>query len=66
MPIEPDALEACFARRAQSLAGEIEREMVALDGNTNDPNSCRVAVLGASLRLKRLVGGWAPTTGGRE
>src|SRR5918997_5418918 len=34
MLINPDAFEACFARRAQSLAGEAEREVVAIDGKT--------------------------------
>src|SRR5919106_2108329 len=31
---DPDAFEACFARWAQSLAGTVEREVVALDGKT--------------------------------
>src|SRR3712207_3659653 len=34
MLIGPDAFEACFARWAQSLAGGIEREVVAFDGKT--------------------------------
>ena len=34
MLIDPDAFEACFARWAQSLAGGVEREAVALDGKT--------------------------------
>src|ERR687889_1552903 len=34
MLIDPDAFEACFARWAQSLAGGVEREVVALDGKT--------------------------------
>jgi len=34
MLIDPDAFEACFARWAQSLTGEVEREVVAIDGKT--------------------------------
>src|SRR3712207_6192439 len=34
MLLDPDAFEACFARRAQSLAGGIGREVVALAGKT--------------------------------
>src|ERR687885_2508338 len=34
MLIDPDAFEACFTRWAQSLAGGVEREVVALDGET--------------------------------
>jgi|SRR5689334_12649355 len=34
MLIDPDAFEACFTRWAQSLADGIEREVVALDGET--------------------------------
>jgi predicted transposase YbfD/YdcC len=34
MLLDPDAFEACFARWAQSLAVEIEREVVAIDGKT--------------------------------
>jgi predicted transposase YbfD/YdcC len=34
MLIDPDAFEACFARWARSLAGTVEREVVALDGKT--------------------------------
>src|SRR3954452_4018535 len=30
--IDPDAFEACFTRWAQSLAGEVEREVVAING----------------------------------
>jgi DDE_Tnp_1-associated len=32
MLIDPDAFEACFARWARSLKGEVEREVVAIDG----------------------------------
>src|SRR5918993_10993 len=32
--IDPDAFEACFTRWAQSLAGGVEREVVAVDGKT--------------------------------
>src|SRR5215218_6101438 len=32
MLIDPDAFEGCFARWAQSLTGEVEREVVAIDG----------------------------------
>ena len=32
MLLDPDAFEACFARWAQSLMSEVEREVVALDG----------------------------------
>src|SRR5918997_196991 len=32
MLLDPDAFEACFSRWAQSLAGEAEREVVAVDG----------------------------------
>src|SRR4051795_11802761 len=34
MLIDPDAFEGCFARWAQSLAGKVEREVVAIDGKT--------------------------------
>jgi predicted transposase YbfD/YdcC len=34
MLIDPDAFEACFTRWAQSLAGRVERGVVALDGKT--------------------------------
>jgi predicted transposase YbfD/YdcC len=34
MLIDPDAFEACFARWARSLAGDLEREVVAVDGKT--------------------------------
>src|ERR671921_1679014 len=34
MLLDPDAFEACFSRWAQSLAGEAEREVVAVDGKT--------------------------------
>ena len=34
MLIDPDAFEACFARWARSLMGEVEREVVAIDGKT--------------------------------
>ena len=34
MLIDPDAFEACFTRWARSLAGKVEREVVALDGKT--------------------------------
>src|SRR3712207_2655971 len=34
MLIDPDAFEGCFARWAQSLTGEVEREVVAIDGKT--------------------------------
>jgi predicted transposase YbfD/YdcC len=34
MLIDPDAFEACFSRWAQSLVGESEREVVAVDGKT--------------------------------
>ncbi len=34
MLIDPDAFEACFARWAQSLAGGVEREVVAIDGKS--------------------------------
>ena len=34
MLLDPDAFEACFARWAQSLMGELEREVVAIDGKT--------------------------------
>ena len=34
MPIDPDAFEACFARWARSLTGEVGREVVAVDGKT--------------------------------
>ena len=32
--IDPDAFEACFATWAQSLMGQVEREVVAIDGKT--------------------------------
>src|SRR4051795_3139232 len=34
MLLNADAFEACFARWAQSLMGEVEREVVAIDGKT--------------------------------
>jgi predicted transposase YbfD/YdcC len=34
MLIDPDAFEICFSRWAHSLAGEVEREVVAVDGKT--------------------------------
>ncbi len=34
MLIDPDAFEGCFARWAQSLTSEVEREVVAIDGKT--------------------------------
>jgi predicted transposase YbfD/YdcC len=34
MLIDPDAFEACFATWAQSLAVEVEREVIAVDGKT--------------------------------
>ena len=34
MLLDPDALEACFAKWAQSLALGVEREVVAVDGKT--------------------------------
>src|SRR4051795_796608 len=34
MLLDPDAFEACFARWAQSLMSEVEREVVAIDGKT--------------------------------
>src|ERR687884_1453473 len=34
MLIDPDAFEACFARWAQSLMGQVERAVVAIDGKT--------------------------------
>ncbi len=34
MLIDPEAFEICFSRWAQSLTGEVEREVVAVDGKT--------------------------------
>src|ERR671916_1724299 len=34
MLLDPDAFEACFAKWAQSLAGGVEREGIAVDGKT--------------------------------
>ncbi len=34
MLIDPDAFEGCFARWAQSLTRQVEREVVAIDGKT--------------------------------
>ena len=34
MLIDPEAFEACFTRWAQSLAGGVQREVVAVDGKT--------------------------------
>jgi predicted transposase YbfD/YdcC len=34
MLIDPDAFEGCFARWAQSLTNNVEREVVAIDGKT--------------------------------
>ena len=36
MLIDPDAFEGCFARWAQSLMGKVEREVVAIDGKSNE------------------------------
>src|SRR3712207_3689566 len=34
MRIDPDAFEACFARWASSMTGQVKRAVVALDGKT--------------------------------
>jgi predicted transposase YbfD/YdcC len=59
MLIDPDAFEACFARWAQSLAGGVEREVVAVDGETvRRPGSRR-----HERGPPHLVGAWASERG---
>src|SRR3954463_8525906 len=55
----PDAFEACFARWAQSLAGEVEREVVAVDGKTLRRSGSRRQERGPL----HLVSAWASGRG---
>jgi predicted transposase YbfD/YdcC len=57
--IDPDAFEACFTRWAQSLAGEVEREVVAIDGKTLRRSGCRRHDRGPL----HLVNAWASDRG---
>jgi hypothetical protein len=59
MLIDPDAFEACFTRWAQSLAGGIEREVVAVDGKTVRRSGCRRHEHGPL----HLVSAWASERG---
>src|SRR3954447_10931347 len=59
MLIDPDAFEACFARWAQSLAGEVEREVVAGDGKTLRRSGSRRQERGPL----HLVSAWASERG---
>jgi predicted transposase YbfD/YdcC len=59
MLIDPGAFEACFARWAQSLAGEVEREVVALDGKTVRRSGSRRHERGPL----HLVSAWASERG---
>src|ERR687883_1899116 len=66
MLIDPDAFEACFTRWAQSLAGGVEREVVAVDGKTVRRSGSRRHNHGPL----HLVSAWAsdqgPVLGQRE
>ena len=66
MPIDPDAFEARFARWARSLTGEVEREVLAIDGKTVRRSGGRRHDHGPL----HLVGAWAsdrgPVLGQRE
>lgn len=59
MLIDPDAFEACFARWARSLAGGVEREVVALDGKTVRRSGSRRHERGPL----HLVSAWASERG---
>jgi predicted transposase YbfD/YdcC len=59
MLIDPDAFEACFTRWAQSLAGGIEREVVAVDGKTVRRSGSRRREHGPL----HLVSAWASERG---
>ncbi len=59
MLIDPDAFEACFARWARSLTGEVEREVVAVDGKTVRRSGSRRREHGPL----HLVSAWASEQG---
>jgi predicted transposase YbfD/YdcC len=59
MLLDPDAFEACFARWAQSLAGTVEREVVALDGKALRRSGSRRHERGPL----HLVSAWASERG---
>src|SRR5947209_7670919 len=59
MLVDPDALEACFTRWAQSLAVGVEREVVAVDGKTVRRSGSRRHERGPP----HLVGAWASGRG---
>jgi predicted transposase YbfD/YdcC len=59
MLIDPDAFEACFTRWAQSLAGGVEREVVAIDGKTVRRSGSRRHERGPL----HLVSAWASARG---
>jgi predicted transposase YbfD/YdcC len=59
MLIDPDAFEACFARWARSLAGGVEREVVAVDGKTLRRSGSRRREHGPL----HLVSAWASERG---
>src|SRR5215212_5100610 len=59
MPLDPDAFEACFARWARSSTGEVEREVVAVDGETVRRSGSRRHDHGPL----HLVGAWASDRG---
>ncbi len=46
MLLDPDAFEACFSRWAQSLAGEAEREVVAVDGKAAAGRAAAATITG--------------------
>src|SRR5919202_5278238 len=59
MLIDPDAFEGCFARWAQSLTRQVEREVVAIDGKTvRRSGSCR-----HNRGPLHLVSAWASDQG---
>jgi predicted transposase YbfD/YdcC len=59
MLLDPDGFEACFARWARSLAGEVEREVVAIDGKTARRSGSRRHEHGPL----HLVSAWASERG---
>src|SRR6185503_3630623 len=66
MLIDPDAFEACFTRWAQSLAGGIEREVVALDGKTVRRSGSRRHERGPLHLGERARAGARPARGRRQ
>jgi predicted transposase YbfD/YdcC len=53
MLLDPDAFEACFSRWAQSLAVGVEREVVAVDGKSNEITA--IPELLDALRLEGCI-----------